>query len=184
MSEEKGMYLVFLREGRADIKGLISFSLTLNLSLFNSIGFARWCLVCAALILGKPGWSWRCAPCATSTRIYGALCHQNGARPDAVVKHCAAHCTLVFWCFRCIRLCNIAHFHVASSFLLEIKVHPVVGCPFPYCLMCRIKCNHVYFLVSLLSLPLSSPFPSLPPGGVFSPHVCLQNRILLLSKHE
>lgn len=46
------------------------------------------------------------------------LCHQNGARPDAVVKHCGAHCTLVFWCFRWMRLCNIAHLQVASSFLL------------------------------------------------------------------
>lgn len=118
----------FSQGRKGSIKGLISFSLTLNLSLFNSISFARWCLVCAALIQEKPSWSWRCALCATSTRIYGTLCHQNGARPDAVVKHRGAHCTLVFWCFRWIRLCNIAHLEVASSFLLEI---PCGGVSFP-----------------------------------------------------
>lgn len=116
---KKGTYVVFLRKGRADIKGLICFSLTLNLSWFNSIDFAGWRLVCAALIPGrvKPGSALRCL-CHGHSGSGHPLLWKQGARPYAAVPHGGAHPWLPVWCFGWIKLCNIVH--LQRALLLEM----------------------------------------------------------------
>lgn len=72
------MYLGFLREERADIKGLVCFSLTLNLSWFNSIDFSGRRLVSAALIQGKLSRGWCYTPCVTGNWVWVTLRCRNG----------------------------------------------------------------------------------------------------------